>query len=320
MRRQTRPGVRQRRFETLTADGGHQYLMIDSTLERPTRRQPAEKETKAQATGRSRGAPTTRTHRRADAPAVFLVVKAGQRGDGPDAEPQLDGHAGGAASLTRPMMPMPCAPPPRTWAPRPSGCRTNPARPPSPTTPSSPDHKPRRAVLQPPECFRRFSTRHGRPTIRFCGFTRLRHPWSRRPDCRAGLGDERGGRRCGLFAGLEDAPWAMCATGAPRRQVRQAVPHRQKPPRVRAKHDGIGPKTVAKWKNRPRPPIGPKEPKASVLSAGQEAAILAFRRHTLLPLDGGLPGLQATIWALTRPSRYQRRQRPWDELAAGDPR
>jgi hypothetical protein len=32
-------------------------------------------------------------------------------------------------------------------------------------------------------------------------------------------------------------------------------------------------------------PIGPREPRSSVLSIEDEAIIVAFRRHTLLPLD-----------------------------------
>jgi hypothetical protein len=32
-------------------------------------------------------------------------------------------------------------------------------------------------------------------------------------------------------------------------------------------------------------PTGPKEPKSTVLSIEEEAIIVAFRKHTLLPLD-----------------------------------
>jgi hypothetical protein len=37
---------------------------------------------------------------------------------------------------------------------------------------------------------------------------------------------------------------------------------------------------------------GPKEPKSTVLSIEEEAVIVAFRRHTLLPLDDCLYALQ----------------------------
>ena len=47
-------------------------------------------------------------------------------------------------------------------------------------------------------------------------------------------------------------------------------------------------KTVAKW--RKRTPVadlltGPKDAKSTVLTLDEEAMIVAFRRHTLLPLD-----------------------------------
>ena len=58
------------------------------------------------------------------------------------------------------------------------------------------------------------------------------------------------------------------------------------------------PETVAKWKKRDSVadrPTGPKEPTSTVLSSEEEAIIVAFRRHTLLPLDGCLYAPQATI-------------------------
>ncbi|BCI68569.1 hypothetical protein AAJCM20276_31930 [Acetobacter aceti] len=51
---------------------------------------------------------------------------------------------------------------------------------------------------------------------------------------------------------------------------------------------GINPKTVAKWRKRQTvedQKTGPKEPRPTVLSKTDEAMIVAFRRHTLLPLD-----------------------------------
>ena len=50
----------------------------------------------------------------------------------------------------------------------------------------------------------------------------------------------------------------------------------------------LNPKTVAKWKNRSSTsdaPMGPKNPRSTVLSPEEEAIIIAFRRYTLLPLD-----------------------------------
>ena len=53
----------------------------------------------------------------------------------------------------------------------------------------------------------------------------------------------------------------------------------------------------------------PKEVRSSVLSLEQEAVIVAFRRHTLLPLDDCLYALQPTIPQLTRSSLYRCLQR-----------
>ena len=75
---------------------------------------------------------------------------------------------------------------------------------------------------------------------------------------------------------------------------------------------GINPKTVAKWRKRTSLddcPMGPKDPHSTVLSADEETLILAFRRHTLLPLDDCLYALQATVPHLTRSSLHRLFQR-----------
>src|SRR5471030_3140891 len=56
-------------------------------------------------------------------------------------------------------------------------------------------------------------------------------------------------------------------------------------------------------------PTGPREPKSTVLTVEDEAIIVAFRRHTLLPLDDCLYSLQATIPHLTRSSLHRCLQR-----------
>ena len=56
-------------------------------------------------------------------------------------------------------------------------------------------------------------------------------------------------------------------------------------------------------------PTGPKEPRSTVLSIEEEAIIVAFRRHTLLPLDDCLYALQPTIPHLTRSSLHRCLQR-----------
>ncbi len=85
--------------------------------------------------------------------------------------------------------------------------------------------------------------------------------------------------------------------------VRRAIQHSQASLRQLAKHYGINPKTVAKWKKRPSTAdrkTGPSEPKSTVLSVEDEAVIVTFRRHALLPLDDCLYALQPTIPHLTR--------------------
>ena len=94
--------------------------------------------------------------------------------------------------------------------------------------------------------------------------------------------------------------------------VRRAIQHSQESLRVLAARYGINQKTVAKWKKRTSVadlPTGPKEPKSSSLSVEDEAIIVAFRRHTLLPLDDCLYALQATIPHLTRSSLHRCLQR-----------
>jgi transposase InsO family protein len=94
--------------------------------------------------------------------------------------------------------------------------------------------------------------------------------------------------------------------------VRRAIQHSQESLRALAKRHGINPKTVAKWKRRTSAsdmPTGPKDPKSTIMSIEEEAIIVAFRRHTLLPLDDCLYALQATIPHLTRSSLHRCLQR-----------
>lgn len=75
---------------------------------------------------------------------------------------------------------------------------------------------------------------------------------------------------------------------------------------------GINPKTVLKWRKRATVEdrkTGPKDPRSTVLSEEEEAIIVAFRRHTLLPLDDCLYALQPTISHLTRSSLHRCLQR-----------
>ena len=94
--------------------------------------------------------------------------------------------------------------------------------------------------------------------------------------------------------------------------VRRAIQHSQESLRVLAKRYGVNQKTIAKWKKRASVSdqrTGPKEPRSTVLTIEEEAIIVAFRRHTLLPLDDCLYALQATIPHLTRSSLHRCLQR-----------
>ena len=65
---------------------------------------------------------------------------------------------------------------------------------------------------------------------------------------------------------------------------------------------------VAKWKARETVgdrPAGPREALSTSLTVEDEAVVVAFRRHTLLPLDDCLYALQATIPHLTRSSLHR---------------
>src|ERR687884_769503 len=98
----------------------------------------------------------------------------------------------------------------------------------------------------------------------------------------------------------------------PTAAVRRAIQQSQESLRVLAQRHGINPKTVAKWTKRPSVQderTGPKHPRSTVLSSEEEAVIVAFRRHTLLPLDDCLYALQATIPHLPRSSLHRCLQR-----------
>ena len=85
--------------------------------------------------------------------------------------------------------------------------------------------------------------------------------------------------------------------------VRAAIQRSQASLAQLSRELGINPKTVAKWRKRASVEdmkTGPKEPRSTVLTEDEEAAVVAFRRHTLLPLDDCLYALQPTIPHLTR--------------------
>lgn len=94
--------------------------------------------------------------------------------------------------------------------------------------------------------------------------------------------------------------------------VRRAIQHSQESLNTLADRYDINPKTVAKWKQRNfvhDAPMGPKQPRSTVLTEEQEAACVAFRKHTLLSLDDCFYALQASIPHLTRSSLHRCFQR-----------
>ncbi len=94
--------------------------------------------------------------------------------------------------------------------------------------------------------------------------------------------------------------------------VRAAIQRSQASIAELSRELGINPKTVAKWRKRQTvedQKTGPKEPRSTVLSEDEEAMVVAFRRHTLLPLDDCLYALQPTIPHLTRSSLHRCLQR-----------
>ena len=81
-----------------------------------------------------------------------------------------------------------------------------------------------------------------------------------------------------------------CATTT--HAVRKAIQRSQASVAELAEQYGVNQKTIRKWRSRDGvedAPMGPKSPRSASLSPEEEAACVAFRKHTLLPLDDCLP-------------------------------
>jgi hypothetical protein len=94
--------------------------------------------------------------------------------------------------------------------------------------------------------------------------------------------------------------------------VRKAIQRSKASVAELAEQYGINQKTVRKWRSRKsveNAPMGPKSPRSTSLSPEEEAACVAFRKHTLLPLDDCLYALQDSIPHLTRSSLHRLYQR-----------
>src|SRR5690606_25146805 len=119
---------------------------------------------------------------------------------------------------------------------------------------------------------------------------------------------------CDVFSCMEGGTMGQILHGiaTTTEAIRRAIQHSQASLRQLAKRYGINQKTVAKWKHRTSVadrPTGPRDPRSTVLSIEEEAIIVAFRRHTLLPLDDCLYALQTTLPNLTRSSLHRCLQR-----------
>ena len=91
-------------------------------------------------------------------------------------------------------------------------------------------------------------------------------------------------------------------------EVRREIQHSKESLKVLSQRYGVNFKTILKWKHRDYvhdSPMGPKNPHSTVLSREEEAVCVAFRKHTLLPLDDCLYALQETIPKLSRASLHR---------------
>jgi transposase InsO family protein len=71
---------------------------------------------------------------------------------------------------------------------------------------------------------------------------------------------------------------------------------------------GVSPMTIQKWRKRDHAhnaAMGPKQARSSTLTLEQEAEVVAFRRHTPLPLDDCLYALQPSLPHLSRSSLHR---------------
>src|SRR5690606_3228492 len=90
--------------------------------------------------------------------------------------------------------------------------------------------------------------------------------------------------------------------------VRAAIQRSQASLAQLSRELGINPKTVAKWRKRATVEdmkTGPSEPRSTILTEAEEAAVVAFRRHTLRPLDDCLSALRPSTPRLSRPALHR---------------
>lgn len=94
--------------------------------------------------------------------------------------------------------------------------------------------------------------------------------------------------------------------------VRAAIQRSQASLSALSRELEINPETVAKWRKRTTVEdlkTGPKTPHSTTLSEAEEAMVVGFRRHTLLPLGNCLYALRPSIPHLTRSALHRCLQR-----------
>ena len=95
-------------------------------------------------------------------------------------------------------------------------------------------------------------------------------------------------------------------------EVRREIQNSQESLNSLSSRYGVNPKTIEKWRKRNfihDAPMGPKVIRSRSLTQVEEAAVVAFRVFTHLPLDDCLYSLQETIPHLTRSSLHRCLQR-----------
>jgi transposase InsO family protein len=91
-------------------------------------------------------------------------------------------------------------------------------------------------------------------------------------------------------------------------RVRAELQRSKETTSVLARRYGLSRTTVAKWRFRATTsdaPMGPRDPRSTILTSVEEAIIVEFRRRTLLPLDDVMGCLRETIPNLTRSSLHR---------------
>lgn len=90
--------------------------------------------------------------------------------------------------------------------------------------------------------------------------------------------------------------------------VRREIQNSEESVKALSDRLGLNHKTVLKWKSRDfvhDMPMGPKDPHSTVLTREEEAICVAFRKHSLLPLDDCLFALREQIPHLSRSSLHR---------------